>query len=63
MLWQDTAERDALIDRALAERQAKEDELRARQDAARRKLMAEVTAAQEADISRHEAERSALLFI
>ncbi|KAK9867728.1 hypothetical protein WJX84_006536 [Apatococcus fuscideae] len=54
---QDTAERDALIDRALAERQAKEDELRARQDAARRKLMAEVTAAQEADISRHEAER------
>ncbi|KAK9843056.1 hypothetical protein WJX74_006347 [Apatococcus lobatus] len=54
---QDTAERDALIDQALKERQAKEDALRARQDAARRKLMAEVTAAQEADISRHEAEK------
>lgn len=53
----DTAERDAMIQRALEEQQAKRDAEQAARDAARRRLMDDVIAAQNDQIRRHQLER------
>ncbi|KAK9818145.1 hypothetical protein WJX72_007779 [[Myrmecia] bisecta] len=54
---QDTAEQDSMIEKALAEQQAKRDAEQAARDAARQRLMDEVTRAQTDQMRLHEYER------